>query len=192
MTGRVGNATRALQGNSFIEKGDITGLKVQSFLRNLHGQLDPVTNDTWMGKVFGYEGGSGMTTGEYLAATARVREAAKGMAWEPAEGQETIWSAAKYFDEAATGGKSYADVAATVTDADMNTVPEFYDIILNNKEVLNMLRENGVPNSKIHAIERLRTQGDAGRLEAIKGGIKGLDRATLIKVAKKLEKVVRK
>jgi hypothetical protein len=94
----------------------LSGPKVDSFMRNLQGNVNEVTNDAWMAsfalvdqKIF-----SGSLTKTdpgkgpgYLAMNARVRETAKyltkltGETWTPAEVQETIWSWAKTLYETA-------------------------------------------------------------------------------------------
>lgn len=89
----------------------LSGPKVDSFMRNLLGNVDEVTNDSWMAnfanvdqKIFAggltKSGNPGKRPG-YLAMTAKVREAADrltaltGETWSPAEVQETIWSWSK-------------------------------------------------------------------------------------------------
>jgi hypothetical protein len=104
----------------------LSGPKVDSFMRNLQGNVNEVTNDAWMAsfalvdqKIF-----SGSLTKTdpgkgpgYLAMNARVRETAKyltkltGETWTPAEVQETIWSWAKtvYETAGAAGEQRSAD-----------------------------------------------------------------------------------
>jgi hypothetical protein len=88
----------------------ISGPKVNSFMLNLRGVTNEVTNDAWMAnfalvdqKLFAgsmTKSGPGKGPG-YLAMSARTRAAAKyltkitGEEWTPAEVQETVWSWAK-------------------------------------------------------------------------------------------------
>tara|TARA_R110002074_G_scaffold27200_2_gene79145 strand:- start:4844 stop:15754 length:10911 start_codon:yes stop_codon:yes gene_type:complete len=94
----------------------LSGPKVNSFMLNLRGYVNEVTNDTWMGIILGVKqaifGGSlnvagtdpGKGTG-YLAASALARKAAKilsnrtGEHWTPYEVQETAWSWARSLNE---------------------------------------------------------------------------------------------
>jgi hypothetical protein len=93
----------------------LSGPKVDSFMRNLLGNVQEVTNDAWManyalvdqsifsGSLSKTDAGKGAG---YLAMSAKVRSAAKyltkltGEEWTPAEVQETIWSWAKTLYEA--------------------------------------------------------------------------------------------
>jgi len=90
----------------------ISGPKVNSFMLNLRGFVDEVTNDAWMANVLGvdqeiFSGAinvAGTDAGKgpgYLAASALIRKAADivsrrtGENWSPSEVQETVWSWAK-------------------------------------------------------------------------------------------------
>jgi hypothetical protein len=104
------NVHRALTAE-FPEDLVISGPKVNSFMLNLRGVVNEVTNDTWMAnyalldpKIFGgklTKGGDPGKGSAYLAMSALVRKAAKivsqrtGETWTPMEVQETIWSWAK-------------------------------------------------------------------------------------------------
>ena len=102
------NTYRALTSDDPI-KTVLSGPKVNSFMQNLLGNMQEVTNDTWVAIYLAWEqslfGGkinaSGTEPGKspgYLAVNAKFREAADiltkrtGQKWEPAEVQETIWS----------------------------------------------------------------------------------------------------
>lgn len=77
--------------------------KIDSFRRNLLGNLMAVTNDTWAAKVFGVENKKhkgGVIRGYkapsgpiYHAYSARTRQLAAKMGWEPAEVQAATWQA---------------------------------------------------------------------------------------------------
>jgi len=104
----VPNAVRALQSDQ-PSLTVLSGPKVNSFHRNLLGDVDEVTLDTWMAKVAGItqrQLGGSLLAGRpdpgkgthYLAYAARVRQTAArltrmtGETWTPAEVQETVWS----------------------------------------------------------------------------------------------------
>ena len=92
----------------------LSGGKVDSFMRNIMGDPDAVTLDTWMAHYFGTKqslfGGAGTSpdfpgdpgfTAEYQAVSAITRKAAEALSertgdeWTPAEIQETVWSFVK-------------------------------------------------------------------------------------------------
>lgn len=137
----INNSVRALTtenpGQDFL-----SGPKVDSFMRNLLGNVDEVTNDAWMAnfalvdqKMF--KGGlsksdAGKGPG-YLAMSAKVRHAAKvltektGEEWTPSEVQETIWSWAKTLYEAQTAESTASDVLYNeeLTDDMIRATPDF-------------------------------------------------------------------
>jgi hypothetical protein len=133
------NSVRALTAED-PEKLTISGPKVNSFMRNLHGAMGEVTLDAWMasfanldaGKLKGALNKAGDAPGKsatYLGYSAKVRQAADmvskltGEKWTPAEVQETVWSWAKsaYEHADAQGG--------------MATIPE----LVKNKEITDEL-----------------------------------------------------
>jgi hypothetical protein len=117
---------------------DLSGPKVNSFMLNLVGVMDEVTNDAWManyalidqnqfqGRRYAGENKGGKSPG-YLAMSAAVRRAAEiltertGETWTPAEVQETVWSWAKTLYEKGTlpteilsaGGLTHEDIGGT-------------------------------------------------------------------------------
>ena len=107
----VGNSIRSLN-SAAPQDLVLSGPKVNSFMLNLRGVANEVTNDAWMAnfalvdqKIFsGSLSKAGTDPGKgpgYLAMSARVRATANyltkltGEVWTPAEVQETIWSWAK-------------------------------------------------------------------------------------------------
>lgn len=138
----INNTIRALTETAPTETV-LSGPKVDSFMRNLRGDLSYVTNDTWMAKSIGrlqsIFGGNEYKPEKadpgyslsYLAMNAKVRLAAEaltqltGEKWEPAEVQETIWSWAKTISDyaknlAKTQSKEYNE---------SNKAPSFREII---------------------------------------------------------------
>jgi hypothetical protein len=116
----INNSVRAL---ATPNPADIrlSGPKVASFMANLLGNCEEVTNDTWMAQVMGANPErlrqDGRKSPLYKAMNAVVRHAADiltddlGERWTPAEVQETVWSFTR-----AQGG-------------DVSAVPDFADLI---------------------------------------------------------------
>jgi len=102
----------------------LSGGKVDSFMRNIMGDSDAVTADTWMANYFGttqakFGGGKKPAWPDnpgkpkaYMAVSAITRKAAKiatkrtGSEWTPAEIQETVWSYVKVITEMQRSGDS--------------------------------------------------------------------------------------
>lgn len=137
----INNSVRALTTENPGEDS-LSGPKVDSFMRNLLGNVDEVTNDAWManfalvdqkmfaGKLSKSDAGKGPG---YLAMSAKVRHAAKvltektGEEWTPSEVQETIWSWAKTLYEAQTAESTASDVLYNeeLTDDMIRATPDF-------------------------------------------------------------------
>lgn len=143
----VNNSVRAL---SSIDPGTvvISGPKVNSFMLNLRGVTEEVTNDAWMatyadveqkifaGRINKAETEPGKSPG-YLAMSARVRQAAMrlsqltGERWSPAEVQETVWSWTKTLYEMQTkyvGARELLDNGA-ITDQLIAATPDFRTLL---------------------------------------------------------------
>jgi len=124
----------------------LSGPKVNSFMLNLQGNVNEVTNDAWMA-AFTYvdqnlfrgsltKGGDPGKGSGYLAMNARVRETADyltkftGEKWTPAEVQETIWSWAKtLYETASSKGETRSAVQLiqdnAITDELIAATPDF-------------------------------------------------------------------
>lgn len=123
----------------------LSGPKVDSFMKNLQGNVNEVTNDAWMAaftlvdqKLFGgsmtkTDPGKGPA---YMAMNARTRETAAyltkltGETWTPAEVQETIWSWAKtLYEKAGAAGETRSAVQLirdnALTDELIASTPDF-------------------------------------------------------------------
>lgn len=129
----------------------LSGPKVDSFLKNLLGDQNEVTNDTWQAvfnginqKLFAGKttdvGGRdvGLKSPSYVAASERVRKAARlltdvtGELWTPAEVQETVWSWTKALTESRRRISSPQDLVnaiGSLSDAAINDVPDFFTLI---------------------------------------------------------------
>ena len=137
----------------------ISGPKVNSFMLNLLGAVDEVTNDTWMAnyalidkdrfseskrKAIRDEIGElGIKSSGYIGFSAKVRQAAEaasqitGDQWSPSEIQETVWSVSKAIVERRRSeggsGLSATDLLkqGLITDVDIADVPDFATLFSN-------------------------------------------------------------
>ena len=148
----INNGVRALTSE---DPGAVvmSGPKVNSFYRNLIGDVNEVTNDAWMANfalvdqnIFaGRLNASGTDPGKgtgYLAMSARAREAAAtltkltGETWTPAEVQETVWSWAKALYETANNAAEQRTARELIeegalTDDLINSTPDFGSLFYN-------------------------------------------------------------
>jgi hypothetical protein len=135
---------------------ELSGNKVESFRRNLRGDFDAVTNDTWMAyfsewqqKVFNTETG-------YLAGSYLVRRAAKKLGWTPAEVQETVWT---FFRELASrtgvGGAKATDIAATMTMGDVISGSDSFTHLVRDTDVQKRLTALGLDVNSLPDLPRL-------------------------------------
>ena len=159
----INNSLRALTSPN-PEELVISGPKVNSFMLNLRGVVNEVTNDAWMAnfalvdqKIFsGSINKPGTNPGKrpgYLAMSARVRAAADylsdltGETWTPAEVQETVWSWAKtlYELQDRMGEQRTAEEIlrdGDLTDEAIASTPDFATL-LNNGTYRQILTEAG-------------------------------------------------
>jgi hypothetical protein len=131
----------------------LSGPKVDSFMKNLQGNVEQVTNDAWMasfslvdqtifsGSLTKTDAGKGPG---YLAMNARVRDTAKyltkltGETWTPAEVQETIWSWAKTLYERASDANETRSALQlikdnAITDELIASTPDFRTLFYDEK-----------------------------------------------------------
>lgn len=176
----INNSVRALAGENPGEDL-LSGPKVNSFMRNLLGDVQEVTNDAWManfalvdqqmfsGKLTKTDSGKG--TG-YLAMNAKVRAAAArlteltGETWTPAEVQETVWSWAKTLYEAQVEGATARDILYNeeLTDDMIRSTPDFKGLFHDDKYAA-ILRDAGYGDE----LDRL-DRGGAGQQGSEAGG----------------------
>jgi len=158
----------------------ISGPKVNSFMRNLHGHVADVTLDSWMAhyanvdaKIFGGQLNATKTepgkSTAYMAYSARVRQAAEhlskltGETWTPAEVQETIWSWSKAASEHSDSFKGMASIADLVKDKDISDAlikgtPDFSTLFLGGEQET-VLRQAGYGEQ----LDGLRRQSQAAQ-----------------------------
>lgn len=179
----INNSVRALA-SEFPEELTISGPKVNSFMLNLRGFVNEVTNDAWMANfalvdqvIFsGSLNADGTDPGKrpgYLAMSARVRAAADyltkltGETWTPAEVQETVWSWAKTLYELQERKGETRDAleilqAGELTDEAIAATPDFATL-LDDGNYRQILEEAGYGES-LAGLAGLRS-GPDGRTE---------------------------
>jgi len=159
------NAVRALRGQA--GKGLLSGPKVDSFMRNLMGFYDEVTQDTWMARGLGLlqqrdfggrslksSGGLGVKGAGYVAGNMLVREAteiitkATGDAWTPAEVQETVWSWVKSIWDASNSEGELRNIPkllseGAITDKMIQDTPDFATMFSQQGEFKQLLEDAG-------------------------------------------------
>lgn len=191
----INNSVRALSSqdpSSLV----ISGPKVNSFMLNLRGYVDEVTNDAWMAAYAKidqvlFSGGinkAGTEPGKgpgYLAMSARVRETAKmltkltGTTWTPAEVQETVWSWAKTLYESASVNRSARDIISDqgLTEAMIQSTPDFRTLFHDDVNE-DLLRAAGLGDQ----VSSLRARGDlaasVGEIAGAEGQAAPFDRGT--------------
>jgi hypothetical protein len=117
------NSVRALSSDNPSQE-TLSGPKVNSFARNLQGNVNEVTNDRWIGQYAGLgkhdlsgndarsREGMKIKGFNYLALNAHIRKVAAaltkrtGETWTPSETQAAIWS----WTKAKSDGTPVADV----------------------------------------------------------------------------------
>lgn len=188
LDGRLFNVVRALQGRALAEspeglnkpmppKGrvdadaELSGNKVESFRRNLLGDLNASTNDTWMAKFGEVEPSSFGQKSGYLAYSAKMRRVADTLGIKPAEVQETIWSFFRTLFNNTTVDLSARDALAAMTPDDIIQTPEFAHELLTNPKVRNILKELHAGPEGEAILERLRNLEHTRPLS--EGGAKG-------------------
>lgn len=155
MEARMNNSVRALRSepledlkvktsDRLEENAQLSGLKVESFRKNLLNDLSAVTNDAWMAmfanvdqsKFFGTKSG-------YLAFNSKIRKVAEQTGLKPAEVQETIWSFFKTLLESTKEGRTAKETLSSLTDHDILQTPEFYEQIIADPKVREALSRVG-------------------------------------------------
>lgn len=135
---RYMNVARHLTGEDMSEDSR----KVKSFYDNSGGNLYSVTLDTWMALFGGVDQSLFGTKSGYAAHAAKVRRVAKRMGLQPAEVQETVWSFFKTLVDSSTGGVTPKELIFDLTDTDVYSTPEFYDLALRDPEIRQQLEQH--------------------------------------------------
>lgn len=158
-----------------VGRNRLAGDKVESFRKNLLGDLQAVTNDTWIAQYGGlYQEFFGNKQNYAVMAslarrTARRLNRMEGIpegdpdAWTPAEVQETVWSLFKAMSEnIVRRGESWPEDiygraeerAKQLTDKKISDVDDFATSILRDEEVINALRRLGIPSDRLESLRR--------------------------------------
>lgn len=150
----INNTVRALA-TADASEIMLSGPKADSFMRNLRGEVDAVTLDSWMAAFELLEQSvlQGVATKSgpgkrftYLALSAKIRETARyltkttGEVWTPAEVQETIWSWTKTLTELAAEYGSLSSAVELVrngelTDELINGTADFATLFARDEHV---------------------------------------------------------
>lgn len=206
----INNSVSALSAEDFSDFS-LSGPKVHSFMLNLVGVLNEVTNDTWMANfadvpqtMFRKNEVTNKGAG-YLAFNARVREAANllteatGETWEPAEVQETVWSFAKTVVEARNKAGESRSIdallkAGGVTHDDIASTPDFATLF--TEGLISKLLEAGGYSAQItEARDRSKVAGRTpkrdGKLLDVEGSVaqRLAFEASIDRIAARLEKL---
>lgn len=180
----------------------LSGPKVNSFMRNLMGDMQEVTNDTWMANFAAvnqilFKGdvkdpakqGPGKRPG-YVAYAAKIRRVADKLGWTPAEVQETVWSWAKTAYELAEVAGETRSVeelvrAGEITDARVAGADDFASMLKNNESIRNILEAAGYGEA-INAIE-----AEFGREGASENTARADVTPALLRSARRLDQIRR-
>ena len=179
----VPNTVRALTDPNPMADVLLSGPKVNSFMRNLVGDVNEVTNDAWManfalvnqtmfsGSLNKTDSGKGPG---YLAMSSQVRGAAArlteltGEQWTPAEVQETIWSWAKTLYELQKDGVTASDILfdEKLTDDLIAATPDFRSLFHDERNAAVIRAAGHGSGLSDLADERASEQEPAARSEA--------------------------
>jgi hypothetical protein len=150
----INNSVTALSSDA----PQLSGPKVDSFLRNLSGDLSAVTCDAWIAtfagidqrKLTGWATKKGYSKSVlYLALSARTRAAAKLLGWFPAEVQECIWAFTKTaWEKASADGTTVTALikAGTITDTIIGSTPDIATLLAAANASLGIA--SAVPNQR--------------------------------------------
>jgi hypothetical protein len=179
----------------------LSGPKVDSFWRNLTGDMDAVTLDSWMAVFFAIPKQKlGDSRSMYLALTAAVRKAADaltkqtGELWTPAEVQETIWSWAKALvEQRATPGEirlAHEIVRQGGVDpARITSVPDFAGL-LSSAVYAPLIEEIGIAGPVGELAEGTAGRAGEGAAPEAAAAAGVPERAPLERAARRVERVV--
>jgi hypothetical protein len=176
-TSKVPNIIKALRGEDlWPDLSKNAAFKVPSFVQNLRGWLNYVTNDGWMA-LFGDLKATDITSPDsYHPLAVATREAAKILGWEPAEAQAAIWSFCQALTERGERdpnvireqSEDFADLLAT----DPETQKLLGDLGVNREQLSKHLRENveakpavttGTAPTTAHSVRQLEERIRAAR-----------------------------
>ena len=201
LSARVNNAIRALRGEPLedlpVTRGDgdseLSGYKVESFRKNLMGDLHAVTNDSWMAQFAGIPQAKFATKAGYLAMSAKIRDVAKSLGLHPAEVQETIWAFFKTLVENTHVDTPAAAVLDALTNAQIEATPEFATELLSNPRVRKYLAErygaSALPPVSLHGAAPVRHSGPTSLAKAAVEGTRG-SKGVLGRLAKRAQDIV--
>ena len=177
----------------------LSGPKVNSFMLNLLGWSNELTNDAWMANYFGVDQNIFATDDSvhlpgkgpgYIASSTRQRQAAASLNWNPMEVQETVWSFAKALYEKASRMKTTAVEllkSGGLTHEDINATPDFEKLFL-SPEYRHLVEAAGYGKQ----LEELAKDVASRAEEPVQGPVydaKSPDAKHLLRAAKRLDKL---
>ena len=147
--------------------GELSGYKVRAFWRNLMGYLNWTTIDTHMGTPLGMTEGELQSKHNYIAASTVIRRAAKNIGYEPAEGQETVWSPIRTITELIVRRRMPIEKAIKTLSPrlllDYGANAEFYHLLLEDPDVKLNLEALGIHDAVRKVTRDLQKISDLGR-----------------------------
>lgn len=188
----------------------LSGPKANSFMINLTGLLDAVTNDAWVAVYMDIDAnalsirsasplpGKGAA---YLAVSAITRRAAQiishrtGETWAPAEVQETVWSWAKaLYEKSVARGEPRSALEVLQQDdlshEDIDGVPDFERLFLEGN-YRSVLEQSGY-SDRLSVVERtVAARVAAEPLAGSAYSVTGKDQQHLRRAAKRLDRVAK-
>ena len=187
---RVPNTLKAFQGKPLVDFTDPesgAGYKVESFRRNLLGEMDYATNDTWMQKWLGQLGEAKANffgnRANYLATDARTRQVAQKMGWSTAEVQETIWSFIKSLTEKTPSSSTLMEGLKGLTHETIGQDADFAQL-LRDPDIAGRLRDLGFQPPDRELPEGARTASSP----AFRGRVEETNPRVLRKAVRRLTK----
>lgn len=164
--GHDSNIAKALSAPDPAAPGLLGNLKIESFRRNLLGDLGPVTADVWIREFAGRPERDLAKLPGYAAFTAKVRRTARLLnqtlkpgeqEWQPAEVQETVWSFVRTLaflggasrtrgqPASAKGPLSGPAALAALTHQDVAQTSEFLGLLVDNPKIRKAVEGLGKP-----------------------------------------------
>lgn len=179
LNAHTNNAVRALTGDEAL-----SGQKVSSFSENVGGNLNHVTNDTWMAQFGGIEHKDFSSPAGYAAYTAKVRETAAKLGWHPAEVQETVWSFFKTLADSVRSDMPASEVLKKLTHEDIAGTPAFHSM-LEDADVRGTLSTAGFSDAALNGAKEAGRK--AGPQEQLTGRVAPRITPELAAIAKRAE-----
>lgn len=178
---RLPNIVRALSGT------DLSGPKVNSFHQNLLGNMQFVTNDTWMAQFAGLDHSFFGDDAQYLGFSALLRDEAKIAGVDPAEAQAAVWSFFSVLANSVNSTTRGRDVLQRLSGEQVLNAKQF-DFI-DNPNIRQSLQDAGYTDAAIKRAAK--AANDIVATEAATGEISDADKRILEPLADRAEQVAK-